>query len=126
MDKPKILLIEDERDIAEIYKEVLEEAGYYVVVEYDGKEGLRTSLEEPWDLLLLDIMLPGEDGLNVLEQVCSKDYLKNKPIVLLTNLGGEDLIKKAFEIGATSYLIKSEITPDKIVDEVANYLPLES
>lgn len=117
-----ILLIEDEEVIRELYAEVLRDAGYKVIEARDGDTGLKRALGDEWDIMLLDIMLPGSDGLQILRYIKENERLKVKPVILLTNLGNETIIKEAFTKGADAYLIKSEITPDKIVSEVGNYL----
>jgi len=117
-----ILLIEDEEVIRELYAEVLRDVGYKVIEARDGDTGLKRALGDEWDIMLLDIMLPGSDGLQILKYIKENERLKVKPVILLTNLGNETIIKVAFGKGADAYLIKSEITPDKIVSEVENYL----
>ncbi|HLC93831.1 MAG TPA: response regulator [Patescibacteria group bacterium] len=117
-----ILIVEDEADIRLLYAEVLRETGYNVHEAPDGTVGLDKALHEPWDLLLLDIVLPGSDGINILKKIKEDPNLKKKPVLLLTNLGVEHVINDCFELGANGYLIKSEITPDKIVDEVGVFL----
>jgi two-component system response regulator ResD len=116
-----VLIIEDEADIRTLYAEVLKEAGFNVIEAADGSSGLEKAFAEKWDILLLDIILPGSDGVNVLKKIKSNDSLKSKPVILLTNLGVDHVIHDCFELGASGYLIKSEITPDKIVSEVSNY-----
>ena len=117
-----VLIIEDEEDIRELYADMLRDGGYGVVEAADGDEGLKAALNEPWDIMLLDIMIPQLDGISLLRNVKNQEALKTKPILLLTNLGSEDLIAEAFELGADGYLIKAEITPDNIMDEVANFV----
>lgn len=120
--KKKILLIEDDEDIRPLYVSVLEDAGYVVFEAAEGTSGMAKVLEGNWDLLLLDIVLPNMDGVQVLTGLKEKDELKDKPVVLLTNLGNESVINRCFELGADGYLIKSQITPDKVVAEVDVYL----
>lgn len=121
--KPKkILLVEDEVDLRFLYREVLQEAGYIVDEAGDGSIGLYKVQNTEWDVLLLDIMLPGKDGVKILKEISSNPKYKKGPIIALTNLNSESLIKEVFEAGASGYLIKSEITPDKIVKEIENYL----
>jgi two-component system, OmpR family, response regulator ResD len=122
MDQKAILLVEDEEAMRELYSEILRDAGYKVLEAQDGDIGLKRALEDDWDLLLLDVMLPGEDGLHILKYVKENERIKSRPVILLTNLGSEPIINEAFAVGADGYLIKSEITPDKIVSEVNNYL----
>ena len=117
-----ILLIEDEEPLRDVYKEVLVDSGYKVDVAFDGSSGLSKALAGVWDLLLLDIMLPGDDGFHILRLVKENEILEKRPVILLTNLGSEPIIKAAFSLGADGFLIKSEITPDKVVEEVTNYL----
>lgn len=120
-DKKRILIIEDEDDIRILYSEVLREAGFEVIEASNGATGLERALENGWDLLLLDIMLPGMDGVTVLKKIKEKEELKAKPTVLLTNLGSENIIKECFSLGADGYLIKAEITPDRVVSEVTSF-----
>lgn len=123
MDQKKIiLLIEDESDIRKIYAEVLTEAGYTVKEAADGTQGIQMARNEPWDLMLLDIMLPGQDGIHVLKDLKQVEDLVEKPVLLLTNLENETIIAECFDMGADGYVIKSEITPDYIVTEVKKYI----
>ncbi|OGC49795.1 hypothetical protein A2716_00320 [candidate division WWE3 bacterium RIFCSPHIGHO2_01_FULL_40_23] len=105
-----------------VYAEVLREAGYRVLEANDGVDGLKRAFDDEWDLMLLDIMLPGEDGLHILRAVKENVRLKFKPVILLTNLGHESIINEAFKTSADGYLIKSQITPDRIVTEVGQFL----
>lgn len=123
MDQKKIiLLVEDESDIRKIYAEVLTEAGYTVKEAADGTQGIQMARNEPWDLMLLDIMLPGQDGIHVLKDLKQVEDLVEKPVLLLTNLENETIIAECFDMGADGYVIKSEITPDYIVTEVKKYI----
>jgi two-component system response regulator ResD len=118
----RVLIIEDEADIRTVYAEVLREEGYEVDEAGDGSSGLQKAFDGNWDILLLDIILPGSDGLNVLKKVKANETIKDRPVILLTNLGAENIINDCFELGAAGYLIKSEITPDKIVTEVNSFI----
>ena len=119
----RILLVEDEADIREIYKELLGMEGYTVVEASDGDEALTKALAGDWDLLLLDIMLPKRDGLEVLSNIKSTPELKSRPVVLLTNLDKDSILQACMQLGANNYLVKSNITPQEIVKEVAKYNP---
>ncbi|OGC68689.1 hypothetical protein A2415_01915 [candidate division WWE3 bacterium RIFOXYC1_FULL_39_7] len=121
-NKKIVILIEDERDLRVLYQEILTNAGYMVEVAPDGVIGLEKIRDLPWNILLLDIMLPGEDGLKILQKIREDSALKKGPIITLTNLNSEHIIREAFNNGADGYLIKSEITPDKIVEEVKTFL----
>ncbi len=117
-----VMIVEDEPDVLAIYSQVLKEAGYNVVEATNGIEGLRLARSVAWDLMLLDIMIPGEDGIHVLKTLKEDKGLHFKPVILLTNLDSETIINESFNLGADGYLIKSEITPDKIVTEVGSVL----
>ena len=118
----KILLVEDEDFIRELYTRQLTKAGFSVKSAVDGQSGLNTLKSEQFDLLLLDIMLPGMNGLQLLREF--KTQNPNSPMItiLLTNLGQEAVIKEGFELGAQAYLIKASYTPDQVVNEVKNAL----
>lgn len=118
----KILLVEDEDFIRELYVRQLSKAGFAVKSAVDGQSGLNVLKTEQFDLLLLDIMLPGMNGLQLLREF--KTNYPNSPMItiLLTNLGQEAVIKEGFELGAQAYLIKASYTPDQVVTEVKNAL----
>ena len=101
--------------------DILKEAGYEVDGAADGGEGLEKIKNNEWNLLLLDIMLPGKDGLKILKDISETPGLKKGHIVVLTNLNGENIIQEAFNLGADGYLIKSDNTPDKVLEEVGKY-----
>lgn len=118
----KILLIEDEDFIRDLYKRQFEKAGFVVDGFAKGKEGLVASTQTMYDLLLLDIMLPDINGMEILKQVKQNPVTKNLPVVMLTNLGQDSIIKEGFTLGAEGYLIKASFTPDQVVQEATNIL----
>jgi DNA-binding response OmpR family regulator len=119
----RILVVEDDQFLRELYDELLKEEGYDVDLAADGQEGHDKILSGGYDLVLLDIMLPKMDGLEILRQVKDKHPTKpNGPTVLLTNLGQESIIKEGFNLGASGYLIKSAMNPDQVLSEVRVFL----
>lgn len=120
--KKRILLIEDDQDLRELYSEVLRDEGFEVLEAADGQVGLEKGKAGGYDLMLLDIMLPKIDGLQILKDVKGQANLSRIPIILLTNLGRESIIKEGFTLGAEGYIIKSEYTPDQVVAEVKKFL----
>lgn len=118
----RILLIEDEDYIRDLYKRQLDLAGFLTDGFADGKSGLSAIQQNVYDLVLLDIMLPGINGLEILKEIKHNVMTKNIPVVLLTNLGQEVIIEEAFKLGAEGYLIKASVTPDQIIQEVKNIL----
>lgn len=119
----KILLIEDDANAIDLYKEVLRNAGFSVISAIDGGVGLSKAQEGGYDLILLDIMLPKMDGLTVLSKLKeSPAKRQNGPIILLTNLAHDPVIQEATKLGAVGYLTKSDINPDQLVKKVREYL----
>ena len=118
----KILLIEDEVDIRVIYAEMLRNSGFEVEEVGDGEAGLEKLRNTNWDLAFLDIMLPKKDGLEVLEDILSDPVLKSRPVILLSNLERESIVKKCLKLGARDYLIKSNINPEQVVETSRKYL----
>ena len=118
----KILLVEDEDFIRELYVRQLTKAGFQVKSAVDGQSGLNLLKSEAFDLLLLDIMLPGMNGLQLLREFKTQNPNSKMITILLTNLGQEAVIKEGFELGAQAYLIKASYTPDQVVNEVKNAL----
>ncbi len=117
-----ILLIEDETDIRAVYKELLTDVGYSVIEASDGDIGLERALNSNWDLLLLDVMLPKRDGLEILSKIKTNETIKDKPVILLSNLEKGDILKACMELGAKNFLIKSNIVPQDLLDEVTLHL----
>lgn len=115
----KILLVEDDMAVCKLYEHVLVGAGFGVVVAMDGEEGLRLAHENgDLDLILLDIMLPKVDGIEVLRRLKADEETKKLPVILLTNLGQESIIEEGFKIGAERYLMKAQHLPREIVNEI--------
>lgn len=117
----KILLVEDELFVRELYERVLRQAGFEISSAVDGEEGLKLAQERP-DLILLDIMLPKMNGINVLKSLKADEKTKSIPVLLLTNLGQESVIKEALRIGAKGYMMKMRLTPYEIVGHVKDFL----
>lgn len=119
---PQILLIEDEDFIRDVYKEELELVGLPTDAFAGGDDGLRAVTRKIYDLILLDIILPDTNGLDVLKQIKQNPKTKDIPVVLLTNLDQDIIIKQGLKFGAAGYLIKASFTPGQVAQEVKNIL----
>jgi len=108
--------VEDEKILRETLQEALENDGFDVEIATNGEEAITLLNEKPYDLILLDIILPKKDGFQVLK--AKKGENKKTPVILLTNLSGSDNVRKALELGARNYLVKSEYRLDEIIDRV--------
>lgn len=119
----KILVIDDDLYIRELYQEILASAGFVVSTAIDGEEGLQKLTREEFDLILLDLMMPKIDGLGVLKAL-KQDLQKeiNSPILLLSNMGKEPVIDEALKNGVADYLVKSDINPDQLLNFINKYL----
>lgn len=104
--KKRILLIEDEEDIAAIIKLQTELSGYKLHVEVDGINGYRAIEREKPDLVILDIMLPGENGLDICRKMKGSSELKNIPVIILSAKGEELDVVLGLELGADDYVSK--------------------
>lgn len=119
----KILIVEDDQFLREFYQELLQSEGYIVDVAADGEVALAKIQQGGFNLVMLDIMMPKKDGLQVLRDLkASPPKQKNDAIVILTNLGQDSIIKQCFELGAAGYLIKSALNPDQVLTEIHTYL----
>jgi len=119
----KILLVEDDLYTRELFEEVLKDAGFFVETAFDGEMGLSKILAGGFDLILLDVVMPQMDGLEVLNKLKeSAPVKKNGPVVMLTNLSHDPIIKDVLSRGAAGYLIKSDLTPDTLVKKVKEFL----
>ena len=115
-DPKKILLVEDEAFIRELYSLFLKEDGYVVEEASDGHDAVEKYKSKHYDLVLLDILLPEKDGMVVLDEMRGID--NSVPVVMLTNLAQDELVKKAFDLGATGYLLKARISKKELLAEV--------
>jgi len=119
----KILLVEDEASLRELYAEVLAEASHEVIQAADGQDALPKIKEGSWDILLLDIMLPKIDGIQVLKNIKDDPVLALKPVLVMSNLQDDAITHNCMELGAREFLVKSNISPPDIVTAITKYLP---
>ncbi|HCC67671.1 TPA: two-component system response regulator [Patescibacteria group bacterium] len=126
MDNQKtVLIVEDNETLQGSYSEALESAGYSTLGALDGYHGLDLMVNNlgKISLLLLDLMMPGVDGLEVLRTVKeNEEKYGSVPIVILTNMTSENVIKEAFSLGATSYLVKTDLDYEGLIKEVDKFL----
>jgi two-component system alkaline phosphatase synthesis response regulator PhoP len=106
MQKPKILLIEDEEDIASLIKLQAEISGYKLIVEVDGLNGYRAVEREKPDLIILDIMLPGQSGLDVCRKIKANADFKDIPVIIISAKSEELDVILGLELGADDYVTK--------------------
>jgi len=114
----KILIIEDDKFLRELIAQKLIKEGYEVSEAVDGEEGLKKLKEEKPDLVLLDLILPGIDGFEVLARTREESTLSSIPVIILSNLGQKEDVEKGLKMGAVDYLIKAHFTPGEIIEKI--------
>ncbi len=118
----KILVAEDEEVLLNVLKDRFEVEGWEVTTAKDGVEAMEAINKSKFDLVLLDLLMPKKDGFEVLEEVKNNPELKNIPIIVLSNLGGDDDIKKALALGAKDYFVKTQHPMSEIVEKAKKYV----
>lgn len=117
-----ILLIEDDEFLRELISKKLDQEGFKVSQAVDGEEGMKMAKKESPDLVLLDLILPGIDGFEVLFLIKKDKALSQIPVIILSNLGRREDIEKGLNLGAVDYLIKAHFTPQEIIGKIREVL----
>ncbi len=118
----KVLIIEDDKFLSELISTKLDKEGYEVDIALDGETGLTKIKEGKPTIILLDIMLPGIDGFEVLEKMQADEASKNIPVVILSNFGQEEKVERGLTLGAKDYLVKANFTTGEIVEKIKTTL----
>ena len=113
----KILLIDDEQSILDIFGKMLEKAGNKMVTAMTGKDGINKAINEKPDLILLDQILPDMNGNEVLKALKQNDEIKNTPIAILSNYTQDTMMQEAIKLGAADYIMKYQIDPSEIAQK---------
>ncbi len=121
----KVFLIEDDPSLSKIYSARLTEKGYKVLLAAEGLEGLRRVKDEMPDLVLLDLILPGMSGFEILRQLKSDPGTKHIPVLVLTVLEQAEDIREALKLGASGYLSKPETGAEELIAHVEKYCPVK-
>ena len=121
-DDVRVLFVEDDPAVAQMYRLKLELDGYSVEIASDGEQAVVKALEDPPDIVFLDIRLPKLDGLGVLEALRGQEQTRQIPVVILSNYSERELINRGLKLGALEYLIKSQTTPAKVAGGVEGWL----
>jgi putative two-component system response regulator len=117
-DRVQVLLVEDDQEFAEMYRLKLEADGYEVRIAGDGEEGLAMAVDDPPDLIFLDIRMPRLGGLEMLERLRAEPTTESLPVVILSNYGEDELRKRGFDLGALEWLIKANVTPGEVSNRI--------
>lgn len=120
---PRILLVDDDADLRQMYSLILTKAGYGLDTANDGVDGLAKARRGGYALILLDLMMPNLDGIGFLKGLKSEPAkAPNGPIIILSNAGYDTVAKEAAELGAFAFLMKVEMLPPDLVAAVEKYM----
>lgn len=120
--KVLLLLVEDEEAIAQMYSDRFKLSGFNVAVAHEGQEAISKMAAEHPNIVLMDILMPGLSGTEAVEQAKANPATRNIPIVMLTNYAESVDLQNALKLGAAGYIIKSETTPEQVVEKVEKIL----
>jgi DNA-binding response OmpR family regulator len=121
----KILVVEDDKFLRELITQKLKREGHDVREAVDGEDGVRKIEEEKPEIVLLDLILPGIDGFEVLAKIKENPERKDVPVIILSNLGQRDDVERGLKLGAVDFLIKAHFTPGEIIEKIEAVLGKE-
>ncbi len=116
--KKTILIVDDEELITAALAKKLINAGYNVIIQRNGEDGLKVALEKHPDLVLLDIIMPKMDGVTFLGKIRNDEWGKNVPVIVLTNLESGEKVQKSLQLGVYDYLVKTNWSLSDVLEKV--------
>lgn len=122
-NKVKVLLVEDDGTLRTLYTDLLEAKGFNVEYSVEGKEGLEKASQGGYDIILLDILLPGLPGQEILKRLRENPPKQpNGPIVMLTNQNQDEILQECRVLGAAGEIIKSNTNPDQLIQRINEFI----
>jgi len=119
----KILVIEDDKFLRELMvRKLASEQGFEISSAIDGESGLKAMKEQKPDTVLLDLILPGMGGFDVLAKMKEDVALADIPVIILSNLGQQEDVDRGMQLGAVDFMIKAHFTPNEIVEKIRQVL----
>lgn len=118
----KILLIDDDLFILKTIAPKFEKSGYTVSIARNAEEAKTRLSDNTLDVILLDMILPQTNGIEILKMIKSDPKSMNVPVVIFSNLSSETEYREAMDLGAVKYYVKADLTPDRVIDEVTKLL----
>jgi DNA-binding response OmpR family regulator len=118
----KILIIEDDKFLRELISRKLTTEKFSIAQAVDGESGLKVVKEVKPDIVLLDLILPGIDGFEVLAKIKDDPMVSGIPVIILSNLGQREDVERGLKLGAADYLVKAHFTPNEIIEKVKTVL----
>jgi len=120
--KVKVAIIEDDMAIVQMYRTKFETEGYDVATAPDGATGLQLIEQFQPDIVLLDLMMPNMNGLDMLKQLRGTARGRDAKVVVLTNMGDTETATKVYKMAADDYIVKAEMTPKQVAERVKELL----
>lgn len=114
-------IVEDEKDICDLYKHKFADAGFDTIVASNGKEGFELAQQKRPDIILLDLMMPIMSGEEMLRELRATDWGNNTPVFILTNLGDEDTMKELESLDVAGYMVKADFVPSQVLEVVQKF-----
>lgn len=123
----KILIVDDDTLISDMYTMKFRNAGHDVTVVVDSEEALAAAEgSEGFDVFLLDLVMPGTNGFELLEELSKRELIRHGTVIILTNQSREEDIKKAESLGAKGYIVKASSVPSEVVISVLEILQTDT
>lgn len=122
----KVLIIEDEDVFIQMFGDKLKQEGFEVVSAKNGKWGLKEAEKGGFDCILLDMMMPAMNGYEAVQELRANEKTKNTPVIILSNSALDSEVKKAMDLGASAYHIKTQVTPGEVAEEVKELIKAKS
>lgn len=119
----KILLVEDNQILSQALKDKMEQEGLNADAAFNGQEGWDMLQKDEYSLIVLDIIMPIMNGFELLEKIKADDRFKKIPVMIASNLGQDEEIKKGKDLGANAYFIKSNIQLNDLIEKIKEMLP---
>lgn len=120
--KVNIFVVEDDKFISNAYKEKFSSEGYNVITAFNGEEAIKYLSKNIPDVVILDIVMPIKNGFEVLKYIRKEKRLNKVPVIVASNLGEDQYIVKAKEMGANDYILKSELTLSDVVQKINKFV----
>lgn len=119
---PRVLLAEDDRLLRVAGEATLRKKGFDVTVAVDGEDALQKAQDTPFDVILLDVMMPKLQGFEVLERLKADPATRDVPVIMLSSLGQDADVQEAMDAGATAYFVKSAFGLNELADKITTVL----
>ncbi len=114
----KVLIAEDDKFLANAYRVKLQKEGFEAVIAEDGEKAMEAINTTKFDLIILDLIMPKKDGFETLEEIKSNPAMAKIPVLIASNLGQKEDIDRGMELGATDYIVKSDMSMEGLVNKI--------